>query len=94
MLTSKPAWMIFSALSATLAGFLTRSLVQRAWTAATGDDVPPADDDRSVAVAQAAAWAAGAGAAAGVARVLSRRAAAKVWEKATGEDPPEKTGKV
>jgi len=85
--------MVLSALSAALAGFVTREVVYRAWTAATGDDMPPADDDRSVAVTRAVAFAAGAGAAAGVARVLSRRAAAKVWVKATGDEPPEKTGK-
>ena len=70
MLRSKPAWMILSALSAALAGFVTRAAVQKAWTAATGDEMPPADDDRSVATARAIAWAAGLGAAAGVARVL------------------------
>ena len=56
MLRSKPAWMILSALSAALAGFVTRAAVQKAWTAATGDEMPPADDDRSVATARAIAW--------------------------------------
>ena len=81
-------WMVFSGLSAALAGVLARRLVTMAWKVGTGREIPAEDDDRSIGVAEAVAWAAGVGAAAGVARVLSRRTAAKAWEKTIGEPPP------
>ena len=81
-------WMIVSALSAALAGFLARQGASAAWRLATGDELPPEQDDRNTGVGEAVAWAAGIGAAAGVARVLTRRGAANAWEKAVGEPPP------
>jgi hypothetical protein len=80
--------MALSALTAALAGILTRRLVAMAWKAGTGNELPPEDDDRSVGMGQALGWAAGVGAAMGVARVVSRRAAATAWRKTTGESPP------
>ena len=80
-------WMVFSGLSAALAGVLARRLVTMAWKVGTGREIP-AEDDRSIGVAEAVAWAGGVGAAAGVARVLSRRTAARAWEKTIGEPPP------
>lgn len=80
--------MLVSALSAGLAGFLARQAVGAAWRLATGDELPPEDEDRSTSLSEAVGWAAAIGAAAGVARVLSRRTAATAWEKAVGEPPP------
>ena len=81
-------WWIVSALSAALAGFLARQGASAAWRLATGDELPPEQDDHTTGVGEAVAWAAGIGAAAGVARVLTRRGAASAWEKAVGEPPP------
>ena len=81
-------WMIVSALSAALAGYLARLGASAAWRLATGKELPPEQDDRSTGIGEAVAWAAGIGAAAGVARVLSRRTAATAWEKTVGEPPP------
>jgi hypothetical protein len=88
MLVRRIGWMLLSAGAATAAGALTRTLVNQGWRLATGHELPPEDDDRSVSLGEAVAWAAGVGAAAGVARVVSRRTAATVWEKSTGEAPP------
>jgi hypothetical protein len=94
MLTRKPLWMVVSAVSAAAAGIVTRKLVDVAWRAGTGEEIPPEQDDRSTSLGQALAWAAGVGAAAGVARVLSRRGAAAAWEKATGDPPPGEATKL
>jgi hypothetical protein len=81
-------WWILSGLSAALAGFLARQGASAAWRLATGDELPPEQDERATGLGEAVAWAAGIGAAVGVARVLSRRGAATAWEKAVGEPPP------
>ena len=86
--SKKILWLLLSAASAAVAGAATRQAVNTGWKLATGNDVPPADEDHTTSMGEALAWAAGIGAAAGVARVLSRRSAAKVWEKATGDKPP------
>jgi len=88
LLPRKIQWWILSAVTAAVAGAVTRKLVNALWLALSGRELPAEDDDRSISVPEAVAWAAGVGAAAGVARVVSRRSAAAVWEKATGEPPP------
>lgn len=90
----KLLWLLVSAVSAALAGVVTRKLVNGAWRLTTGSEIPPEDEDRSTSLGQAVAWAAGVGAAAGVARVVSRRGAALAWEKTTGETPPGSDSKL
>lgn len=78
----------YSALSTAAAigaGIVTRSVLKRMWTSATGEEPPNNPADPSVGWSQALTWAAAAGVAVGVGRVVGRRLAAGAYEKASGK---------
>jgi hypothetical protein len=87
-MTDSKLWTVWSSLAGIAAGMATRTLIQKAWTARTGDDPPSNPADPDVAWPQALAWSAALGVGVGVARTIGQRGAAKAWTEATGELPP------
>jgi hypothetical protein len=81
-------WKVWSTLAGVAAGIGTRMLLQKAWTARTGEEPPANPATPGVAWPEALAWSAGLGVGVGVARTVAARGAAKVWTEATGELPP------
>lgn len=81
-------WKVWSTLAGVGAGLLTRTAIQTAWTARTGEEPPSNPADPGVAWPQALAWSAGLGVGVGVARTIAERGAARAWTEATGELPP------
>lgn len=78
------AYRALSTLAAIGAGVLTRNLLTRVWTDATGEDPPTNPADPAIGWREALTWAAATGVAVGIGRVVGRRLAAGAWEKASG----------
>lgn len=81
-------WKAWSTLAGVGAGVATRMLIQKAWSARTGEAPPDNPADPAVAWPQALAWSAGLGVGVGIARTVAQRGAARAWTRATGGTPP------
>lgn len=79
------AFRALSTAAAIGAGIVTRNVLARVWSNATGEEPPNNPADPSVGWQQALTWAAATGVAVGVGRVVGRRLAAGAYTKAVGK---------
>ncbi|WP_412060505.1 DUF4235 domain-containing protein [Rubrivirga sp. IMCC45206] len=76
MLSDRHRWILASGLAATAASYLTRSVLQKGWNSATGDDPPMNPASSETAWTEALVWTVAASVVAGVSRLAARRSAA------------------
>lgn len=82
------AWKALALTSGLAAGTVTKTVLNKGWKRATGDDPPRNPAAPGTTWKQAFAWAAASGTALGVAKVVATQGAAKAWTKTTGSLPP------
>lgn len=79
------AYRALSTAAAIGAGIVTRNVLTRVWSDATGEEPPQNPADPSVGWRDALTWAAATGVAVGVGRVVGRRLAAGAYAKTVGK---------
>ena len=86
--TEKLLWKLLAGAAAAGAATITRNVVEKAWSAVTGNDPPANPESPETTWGEAAAWAIASGVLVALARLAAQRAAARSWHRARGNLPP------
>jgi hypothetical protein len=88
MAAAKILWKGLAVTSGLVAARVTKSVLDKGWRKAVGDDPPRNPAAPGTQWKEAFAWAAASGTALGISKVVATQGAARAWKRTTGSLPP------